>query len=140
MHSDSIGTIVPRFFTIFGLMWMMGVIGVLRLYAVVNAIDYIVLCCLASCGGVMLFLTVHFAGNVPMEGRILIRELKFSYEAVMARNQRKYLRKSARSLQLFGLKSGPIRLLKHNAIYLYFGGLINFIVTFLVAHPDLAKT
>jgi hypothetical protein len=118
---------------------MMGVIGALRLQQVVNVVDYTILCGLVVSGGTNLITPIHFAGNIPKEGRMLITSLKFSFAAHMTPIERKILRKNAISLQLFGISSKPIRLLKHNAIYLYFGGLINFIITYLVAHPDLGK-
>jgi hypothetical protein len=118
---------------------MMGVIGVLRLSNVVKTVDYLSLWCLSIAGTISLLGTVHFIGNIPKECRILVERLNFTYEPNVSPRQRKLLRKNVLSLQLFGLRSGPIRLMKHNAIYLYFGGLVNFIITFLVAHPDLGK-
>jgi predicted membrane channel-forming protein YqfA (hemolysin III family) len=140
LHADSIGNIIPRFLTIFGFIWMMGVVGVLRLSNVVKTVDYLCLWCLSVGGTISLLGTVHFTGNIPKECRILLEYLNFSYEPNVSPIQRKLLRKDVLSLRLFGLRSGPIRLLKHNAVYLYFGGLVNFIITFLVAHPDLGKT
>jgi hypothetical protein len=140
VHTDSIWSYLPRFFILFGITWTMAVIGVLRLQSVVNLLDYATIVNVCICGGAILMGTVHFGGNLPKECRSSITELKHGYGNVpMAHRQRKLIRRNAISLQLFGLQSHPIRLLKHNAIYLYFGGLINVIVTFLVSHPDLGK-
>jgi hypothetical protein len=120
-----------------GLLWVLGVIGTIRLHGKVEHVEYIILCDISSSGGFLLLGVIHFCGNIPKGGRELLTELQFNYEAFLTSGQRKVLMRYARSLNLFGIRSGTIRLLKHNAIYLYFGALINFVVTILVANKGM---
>jgi hypothetical protein len=123
-----------------GFMWMMGVVGVFRLHDVVNTVDYLSVWCLSIAGTICLIgTTVHFTGNIPKECEILFEDLNFSYERNFSSRQRKIFRKDVLSLRIFGQRCDPIKLLKHNAMYHYFGGMIDFIITFLVAYPELGK-
>jgi len=125
----------------FGIQWTFGTIGTLRLFQFVNAADYFILCILSICGGTALFGFIHFSGNLPFKGKRFIRGVQFSLNnaTFSTTNHRKCILKKVKTLQLFGLRSDPIRLVKHNAIYLYFGAMINCIVTALVAFPALGK-
>jgi hypothetical protein len=138
MQSDSVGTTIPIMFVIFGLIWVLGVIGSIRLYGIVKYSEYFVLCLMSICGGAVLLGIIHFCGNIPKGCRELVTDLKFNYETMITTSswERKLLRRYVRSLRLFGIRSEPIRLIKHNAIYLYFGALINCVVTFLVANSE----
>jgi predicted membrane channel-forming protein YqfA (hemolysin III family) len=122
-----------------GFMWMMGVVGVFRLHDVVKTFDYMSIWCVSIGGTICLIGTVHFTGNIPKECGILVERLNFSYERNFSSRQRKIFRKDVLSLRIFGQRCDPIRLLKHNAMYHYFGGMIDFIITFLVAYPELGK-
>jgi predicted membrane channel-forming protein YqfA (hemolysin III family) len=120
---------------------MMGVVGAIKLKAVVDSTDYINLCTVAVSGGVLLIGAVHLAGNIPKKCSALFVKLQSrsasDYLSVESIRQRKYLRKKTRSIQVFGVKCHPIRVLQHNTIFHYFNGAIDFIVTFLVAYPLL---
>jgi predicted membrane channel-forming protein YqfA (hemolysin III family) len=124
-----------------GFIWMMGVVGVFRLHDVVKTVDYMSIWCVSIGGTISLIGAVHFIGNIPKECGILIEDLNFSYYEPndVSPRQRKVFRKDALCLGIFGLRCDPIRLLKHNATYHYFGGMVNFIITFLVAYPELGK-
>jgi hypothetical protein len=100
LQRDSLGSYMPRFFTVFGFLWVMGVIGAIRLQHVVSIADYATLCVIVICGGINLITPIHFAGNIPKEGRMLITSLKCSHAARMTPTERKILRKNAISLQL----------------------------------------
>jgi hypothetical protein len=147
LHGASLGYFTSVFFTLFGLIWMMGVVGAIKLKAVVDSTDYINLCALAVAGGVLLIGTVHLAGNVPNECNNFVAKLQsagdefdMNLPVKSKQQQRKYLRKKIISIQVFGVKCHPIRVLQHNTIYHYFNGAVNCIVTFLVAYPHLGRT
>jgi len=140
LHKESTGYTLSLMFLSFGMIWMFGTIGVIRLYNVVDIFDYAILGVISFSGGFIVLGIIHFCGNIPMKCRTIVTHFRHNYNSSVASNrERKFLLKTALSMQLFGIRCEPIRLLKHNAIYLYFGSLINMIVTFLVAHTELGK-
>jgi hypothetical protein len=121
-------------------MWILGAIGTIRLYNVVNTFDYVVLANMCFSGGSILFGVFHFFGNIPKACLNVLRSLKTPFTSTfIVPKQRRIITVTLRSLRAFGIKSGPIRLIKHNAIYLYFGALINVVVTVLVGNPEMGQ-
>jgi len=138
-YVDAAGYGLALMFVTFGVMWIQGVTGALRLYNAVEIFDYFILCVVSISGGAVLFGIIHFCGNVPERCEVLMKSFLKCDVNNMTKMQRRILLRTVRSLTVFGISSGPIRLLKHKAVYLYFGGMINCIVTFLVANPQFGK-
>jgi len=114
-------------------MWILGVVGSLKLRRVVPVFDYITIIAVVLCGGACLTGISHFCGNIPYGCRLLITR---KWKKVL---HTKYWRKRIASLQMFGIQNGPIKVLRHNVIYIMFGALINIIVTILVSNPHLGN-
>jgi len=132
----SLGATMPYLFSIFGILWMMGVIGCLRLRKIVNLVDLGTLTCIVVSGGVVLSGTIHFSGTIVVQAERFLKLFRFHN---MSSYQLKVSRKSLKCCRPFGLKCYPIKSIRHNAFYFYFGGMVNFLVTFLVAHPHLGQ-
>jgi hypothetical protein len=141
LQNTAWGTGTAVMFICFGSLWIIGTVGAIRLFGVVGIFDYFVLFCIATDGMVTQFGIIHFCGNLPKGcSEVLLRmrnekKLPSSKQAYA----RKLLVKTIDSLKAFGIRSGPIRLIKHNALHLYFGNLINIIVSVLVANPSMKK-
>jgi hypothetical protein len=142
LQNTAWGTVTTLMFICFGSLWIFGTVGAIRLFGVVGIFDYFVLLCIATNGMVTQFGIIHFCGNLPKgcsEVLLRMRNEKGQIRTSKRTYDRKLLSKTVNSLKPFGIRSGPIRVMKHNALHLYFGNLINIIVSVLVANPSMKK-
>jgi len=139
LFASAVGKSMAILYAMYGLMWMMGFVGVIKLHGVVNLPEYLALYILCITGAIILFGTIHLSGNIPMKCDRLLEDLKFSSKVTYSKIQREVMHRKIKALKTFGIQATPVRLLRHKTIYLYFGSMLSCIITFLVAFPNLKK-
>jgi hypothetical protein len=139
LHVDSAGWTLPWWFVIVGCLWVLCVVGTIKLYGVVKLMDYLILCNGSVSGGIVLFAIIHFCGNIPKAGSELVDDLRDSdmKRRISSPGYRRILQKYTKSMEPFGVQNGPVRILKHAAIYVYFEALIDYVVTMLLADWEI---
>lgn len=124
---------IPCQFAAIGFCWILGVSASIRLPGIVTLFDYLGHLDQAFACGFILFGLMHFSGNIARECTKFIIKMNQTTKCLPL----KYWRIKIRSLSIFGIQNGPIRIMKHKAIFHYFMALQNYIVTILVIHRNL---
>lgn len=109
-----------------------GAAGSIRFFRVVRTMDYI-----AVCNGYnaiyIMFGVIHFVGMVPKNTKKVIEMEK------AATRPNSVSSRKIRSVAIIGIRAGPIRVMKHNAIHICFTFIINNIVALLVLFPPFDR-